>query len=69
MNTFIVIYDSMSQFVVRAVIAVNATERMKIDAFNRAPFVLRLIQEDKVRMGTGETCTQQHFPPAVGDPA
>ncbi len=53
-NYIIVIYDSMSQFVVPAVIGANATQRVKIDAFNGTPFVLGLIQEGKVQMDIGE---------------
>ncbi len=53
-NYIIVIYDSMSQFVVPAVIAANATERVKLDAFNGTPFVLGLLQEGKVQMDIGE---------------
>lgn len=53
-NYIIVIYDSMSQFVVPAVIGANATQRVKIDAFNGNPFVLGLLQEGKVQMDIGE---------------
>jgi ribose transport system substrate-binding protein len=53
-NYIIVIYDSMSQFVVPAVIGANATERVKMDAFNGTPFVLGLIQDGKVQMDIGE---------------
>jgi ribose transport system substrate-binding protein len=53
-NYIIVIYDSMSQFVVPAVIGANATQRVKVDAFNGTPFVLGLIQEGKVQMDIGE---------------
>src|SRR3984957_14425534 len=53
-NYIIVIYDSMSQFVVPAVIGANATERVKVDAFNGTPFVLGLIQEGKIQMNIGE---------------
>ncbi|HQT79227.1 MAG TPA: substrate-binding domain-containing protein [Rhodopila sp.] len=53
-NYIIVIYDSMSQFVVPAVIAANATQRVKIDAFNGTPFVLGLLQDGKVQMDIGE---------------
>jgi ribose transport system substrate-binding protein len=53
-NYIIVIYDSMSQFVVPAVIGANSTQRVKIDAFNGTPFVLGLIQEGKVQMDIGE---------------
>ncbi|WP_428483415.1 sugar ABC transporter substrate-binding protein [Rhodopila sp.] len=53
-NYIIVIYDSMSQFVVPAVIAANATERVKMDAFNGTPFVLGLLQDGKIQMDIGE---------------
>jgi ribose transport system substrate-binding protein len=53
-NYIIVIYDSMSQFVVPAVIAANATQRVQMDAFNGTPFVLGLLQEGKVQMDIGE---------------
>lgn len=53
-NYIIVIYDSMAQFVVPAVIAANATQRVKMDAFNGTPFVLGLIQDGKVQMDIGE---------------
>ena len=53
-NYIIVIYDSMSQFVVPAVIGANATHRVKIDAFNGTPFVLGLIQDGRVQMDIGE---------------
>ena len=58
-NYIIVIYDSMSQFVVPAVIGANATQRVKIDAFNGTPFVLGLIQEGKVQMDIGENLVDQ----------
>jgi ribose transport system substrate-binding protein len=53
-NYIIVIYDSMSQFVVPAVIAANATGRVQMDAFNGTPFVLGLLQDGKVQMDIGE---------------
>jgi ribose transport system substrate-binding protein len=53
-NYIIVIYDSMSQFVVPAVIAANATQRIQMDAFNGTPFVLGLVQDGKVQMDIGE---------------
>jgi ribose transport system substrate-binding protein len=49
------IYDSMSQYVVPAIRASNATERVKISTFNGTPFVLEMLQdEDIVRMDVGE---------------
>ena len=39
-NYIIVIYDSMSQFVVPAVTITGSSKRVKIDAFNGTPFVL-----------------------------
>jgi ribose transport system substrate-binding protein len=53
-NYIIVIYDSMSQFVVPAVTLTHSEDRVKIDAFNGTPFVLGLIQEGKVEMDIGE---------------
>lgn len=53
-NYIIVIYDSMSQFVVPAVTITGASDRVKIDAFNGTPFVLGLVQEGKVEMDIGE---------------
>lgn len=53
-NYIIVIYDSMSQFVVPAVTITGAQERVKIDAFNGTPFVLGLIQQGQVQMDIGE---------------
>jgi ribose transport system substrate-binding protein len=53
-NYIIVIYDSMSQFVVPAVTLTNSENRVKIDAFNGTPFVLGLIQQGKVQMDIGE---------------
>ncbi len=53
-NYIIVIYDSMSQFVVPAVTLTHSEARVKIDAFNGTPFVLGLIQQGKVEMDIGE---------------
>jgi ribose transport system substrate-binding protein len=53
-NYIIVIYDSMSQFVVPAVTITGAQDRVKIDAFNGTPFVLGLIQQGQVQMDIGE---------------
>ena len=53
-NYIIVIYDSMSQFVVPAVTVTGAATRVKIDAFNGTPFVLGLLQGGKVQMDIGE---------------
>ena len=49
------IYDSMSQYVVPAIRASNATDRVKISTFNGTPFVLKMLQdEDIVQMDVGE---------------
>jgi ribose transport system substrate-binding protein len=49
------IYDSMSRYVVPALRASNATERVKISTFNGTPFVLEMLQdEDIVSMDVGE---------------
>jgi ribose transport system substrate-binding protein len=53
-NYIIVIYDSMSQFVVPAVTITGSQDRVKIDAFNGTPFVLGLIQQGQVQMDIGE---------------
>jgi ribose transport system substrate-binding protein len=53
-NYIIVIYDSMSQFVVPAVTITGSTNRVKIDAFNGTPFVLGLVQTGAVQMDIGE---------------
>ena len=53
-NYIIVIYDSMSQFVVPAVTITGSTSRVKIDAFNGTPFVLGLVQTGAVQMDIGE---------------
>jgi ribose transport system substrate-binding protein len=49
------IYDSMSQYVVPAILAAGAAERVKIATFNGTPFVLGMLQEDDiVEMDVGE---------------
>jgi ribose transport system substrate-binding protein len=54
-NYVIPIYDSMSQYVVPAIRAANAINRVKIATFNGTPFVLRMLQEDDVvAMDVGE---------------
>jgi ribose transport system substrate-binding protein len=53
-NYIIVIYDSMSQFVVPAVTITGSQDRVKIDAFNGTPFVLGLVQTGQVEMDIGE---------------
>ncbi len=53
-NYIIVIYDSMTQFVVPAVTITGAGDRVKIDAFNGTPFVLGLVQTGQVQMDIGE---------------
>lgn len=47
-NYIIPIYDSMSQYVVPAIRATDAADRVKIATFNGTPFVLRMLQEDDV---------------------
>jgi ribose transport system substrate-binding protein len=54
LNYIIVIYDSMSQFVVPAVTITGSTNRVKIDAFNGTPFVLGMVQTGQVQMDIGE---------------
>jgi ribose transport system substrate-binding protein len=53
-NYIIVMYDSMSQFVVPAVAITGAQDRVKIDAFNGTPFVIGLVQTGQVEMDIGE---------------
>lgn len=54
-NYVIPIYDSMSQFVLPAIRAAQAVDRVKIAAFNGTPFVLELMQDgDVVAMDAGE---------------
>jgi ribose transport system substrate-binding protein len=54
-NYIIVIYDSMSQFVVPAVTITGSQDRVKIDAFNGTPFVLGLVDQGQVEMDIGES--------------
>jgi ribose transport system substrate-binding protein len=55
LNYVILIYDSMSQFVVPAVISTHAVGRVKVATFNGTPFVLGYIQTGKiVEMDIGE---------------
>src|SRR3984957_9631041 len=53
-NYIIVIYDSMSQFVVPAVTITGSQARVGVDAFNGTPFVLGLVQQGGVQMDVGE---------------
>jgi ribose transport system substrate-binding protein len=53
-NYIIVIYDSMSQFVVPAVTITGSQKKLGIDAFNGTPFVLGLVQQGQVEMDIGE---------------
>ena len=53
-NYIIVMYDSMSQFVVPAVTITGLQDKVKMDAFNGTPFVLGLVQQGKVEMDVGE---------------
>ena len=53
-NYIIVIYDSMSQFVVPAVTITGRAGKVGIDAFNGTPFVLGLVQQGQVEMDIGE---------------
>lgn len=53
-NYIIVIYDSMSQFVVPAVNITGSQDRVKINAFNGTPFVLGLVDQGQVEMDIGE---------------
>jgi ribose transport system substrate-binding protein len=49
------IYDSMSQYVVPAIRAADATDRVRISTFNGTPFVLEMLQDDDVvAMDVGE---------------
>ena len=49
------IYDSMSQYVVPALSAQGAANRVRIATFNGTPFVLKLLEDgDVVRMDVGE---------------
>lgn len=53
-NYIIVIYDSMTQFVVPAVTITGSQDRVKIDAFNGTPFVVGMVQKGQVEMDIGE---------------
>ncbi|WP_353475109.1 substrate-binding domain-containing protein [Salipiger sp. H15] len=53
-NYIIVIYDSMSQFVLPAVTITGAQDRLNINAFNGTPFVLGMVQKGQVEMDIGE---------------
>jgi ribose transport system substrate-binding protein len=53
-NYIVVMYDSMSQFVVPAVEIVGAQKRAPIVAFNGTDFVIGLVQQGKVAMDIGE---------------
>lgn len=53
-NYIIVMYDSMSQFVVPAVEITQSRDRAPINAFNGTPFVIGMIQQGKVEMDIGE---------------
>ncbi len=53
-NYIIVIYDSMTQFVVPAITITGAQDRVKIAAFNGTPFVIGLVQNGQVEMDIGE---------------
>jgi ribose transport system substrate-binding protein len=54
-NYVIPIYDSMSQYVRPAILALGASDRVRISTFNGTPFVLKMLQEeDIVQMDVGE---------------
>ena len=53
-NYSIVIYDSMSPFVVPAVTITGSQKKVGVDAFNGTPFVLGLVQQGQVEMDIGE---------------
>lgn len=53
-NYVIVMYDSMTQFVVPAIEIVGARERAPIVTFNGTDFVIGFVQEGKVAMDIGE---------------
>jgi len=75
-NYVIPIYDSMSQFVMPAIRAARATDRVKIAAFNGTPFVLKLMQDGNiVAMDVGENLSwlgwaamDQAFRAIAGEP-
>jgi ribose transport system substrate-binding protein len=55
LNYVIPIYDSMSQYVVSALNAQGAANRVRIATFNGTPFVLKLLEDgDIVQMDAGE---------------
>ena len=55
LNYVVPIYDSMSQYVVAALDAQGASNRVRIATFNGTPFVLKLLEDgDVVRMDAGE---------------
>jgi ribose transport system substrate-binding protein len=55
LNYVIPIYDSMSQYVVAALHAQGAADRVGIATFNGTPFVLKLLRDgDAVQMDAGE---------------
>ena len=70
------IYDSMSQYVVPAIRASAAADRVKIAAFNGTPFVLEMLeQDDVVEMDVGENLSwvgwaamDQTFRVVAGEP-
>lgn len=53
-NYILVIYDSMTQFVVPAITITGSGERVKIATFNGTPFVLGMVQNGQVEMDIGE---------------
>ncbi|MDM9627905.1 sugar ABC transporter substrate-binding protein [Rhizobium sp. S152] len=53
-NYIIVIYDSMTQFVVPAITITGAQDRVKIATFNGTPFVVGMVQKGQVEMDIGE---------------
>jgi ribose transport system substrate-binding protein len=53
-NYIIVIYDSMTQFVVPAITITGSQDRVKIAAFNGTPFVVGMVQSGQVEMDIGE---------------
>jgi len=55
LNYVIPIYDGMSQYVVSAITAQGASDRVKVATFNGTPFALKLLQDgDVVGMDAGE---------------
>lgn len=53
-NYILVIYDSMTQFVVPAITITGSQDRVKIATFNGTPFVLGMVQNGQVEMDIGE---------------